>query len=53
MIHRFKDRNEAGELLANHLKDRFDSKDTVVVAIPRGGLAVALPIAKELNAPVK
>ena len=53
MIHRFKDRNEAGELLANHLKDRFDSKDTVVVAIPRGGLAVALPIAKKLKAPMQ
>ena len=53
MIRRFRDRNEAGELLASHLNDRFDSRDTVVVALPRGGIAVALPIAKKLKAPMQ
>ena len=53
MIHRFKDRNEAGELLANHLKERFHSATTVVVALPRGGFEVGLPIARAMNAPMQ
>ena len=49
MIHQFADRREAGLLLANHLKERFLNKNAVVVALPRGGLAVGLPVAKALK----
>ncbi len=53
MIHKFKDRNEAGEMLANHLKERFRGLETVVVALPRGGLEVGLPVAKALDSPMR
>ena len=48
----FKNRQEAGALLAKKLKDYKDSKDTIVLALPRGGVSVAYPIAKELNLPL-
>ncbi|WP_456437955.1 phosphoribosyltransferase [Desulfurobacterium sp.] len=50
----FRDRREAGELLARALIERYDGKlvNPVVVAIPRGGVVVAEPIAKALSAPL-
>ena len=51
----FKDRKEAGTLLAKNLKKlQKEGKivDPVVVALPRGGIPVGLEIAKELNAPL-
>lgn len=51
MRRQFHDRNEAGELLAHRLKNettRFD----LVVALPRGGVEVAFPIARELEIPL-
>ncbi len=50
----FKDRKEAGELLAKAIKERLngDLKEPVVIAIPRGGVVVAEPIAKALRAPI-
>jgi len=51
----FKDRKEAGKLLAKELKKLKDEGyiiDPVVVALPRGGIPVAVEIAKELNAPL-
>ena len=53
MIHKFRDRQEAGELLASHLKSRFSGEETVVIALPRGGLEVGLPVAKALHAPMR
>lgn len=47
----FKDRDEAGRLLAgslNHLKDQ----DVVVLGLPRGGVPVAFHVARELGAPL-
>src|SRR3989344_3584017 len=45
----FKDRQSAGKLLANRLKDfRAD----LVLGIPRGGVVVAYEIAKESNLPL-
>ena len=47
----FHDRHEAGELLAHRLKNqraRFD----LVIALPRGGVEVAFPIARELEIPL-
>ncbi|ADY74062.1 phosphoribosyltransferase [Desulfurobacterium thermolithotrophum DSM 11699] len=51
----FKDRKEAGELLAQAILRKYDStlKNPVIVAIPRGGVVVAEPIAEILNAPIE
>ncbi len=51
----FKNRSEAGKLLAKRLKKLQDEGkivDPVVVALPRGGVPVGLEIAKELKAPM-
>jgi len=51
----FKNREEAGKALAKKLKKLYDENkivDPVVVAIPRGGVAVGLEIAEELKAPL-
>lgn len=47
----FRDRTEAGEKLAERLC-RLDLPDPVVLALPRGGVPVALPVARALNAPL-
>lgn len=43
----FADRAEAGALLAERLQD---AHDPVILALPRGGVAVAVPIARKLDA---
>lgn len=48
----FKNRKEAGLLLAEKLKAYGGQKDTIVVGIPRGGVPVASEIAKNLNVPL-
>ncbi len=45
----FKDRRQAGELLARKLKKFKNEKDTVVIGITRGGVAVARKISDFLN----
>ncbi|MDD1776104.1 MAG: phosphoribosyltransferase [Candidatus Methanomethylicus sp.] len=47
----FKDRQEAGRRLAEALVN-FKGKDTIVLAIPRGGVVVAYEIAQVLGAPL-
>lgn len=47
----FADRTEAGEALARRLR-RKPMADPVVYALPRGGVPVALPVARVLNAPL-
>lgn len=47
----FRDRIEAGERLADAL-ERLRGEDLVVIALPRGGVAVALPVARRLGAPM-
>jgi putative phosphoribosyl transferase len=50
---RFSNRNEAGILLANKLsKLYFDKNNTVVIAIPTGGVPVAFEVAKRLMLPL-
>lgn len=48
----FKDRKEAGTLLAKRIKENFSFKDCIVLGITRGGVAVAQAIAAELNLPL-
>lgn len=47
----FADRAEAGALLAQRLSG-MPLSDPVVLALPRGGVPVALPVARELSAPL-
>ena len=47
----FKDRTEAGEELAQTLAS-MHFKDPIVLALPRGGVPVAVPVARALNAPL-
>jgi predicted phosphoribosyltransferase len=46
----FFDRKEAGELLASRL-EHYRGSDALVLAIPRGGVAVGIPIARKLGLP--
>ena len=48
----FKDRHEAGKLLAKELKKYKNNKDAIILAIPRGGLEIGYEIAKELSLPL-
>jgi putative phosphoribosyl transferase len=45
-IQMFKDRIEAGKLLAKELIKYKDDKDVLILAIPRGGVVVAYEVAK-------
>ncbi len=47
----FKDRVEAGQILANKLT-KYADQNPLVLALPRGGLPVAFEVAKTLKAPL-
>lgn len=49
---RFRDRREAGLLLAEKLMKYADRPDVIVLALPRGGVPVAYEIATALHAPL-
>lgn len=49
----FKNRTEAGELLATKLIKFRGNKKVVVVALPRGGVPIGFLIAKEIEAPLE
>jgi putative phosphoribosyl transferase len=49
--HRYRDRIEAGRLLASRL-DRHALADPIVLALPRGGVPVATEVARALDAPL-
>ena len=48
----FRDRTEAGELLAERLAGYANQPDVIVLALPRGGVPVGAQVAKKLNVPL-
>lgn len=48
----FRDRTEAGRLLATRLREYAGRSDMIVFALPRGGVPVAAEIAKSLRVPL-
>lgn len=48
----YKDRNEAGFLLAKEL-EKYSKKDAVVLAIPRGGIPLGYIISRHLKLPLE
>ena len=52
MFRRFKDRAEAGQILAKALHRYADRDNILVLALPRGGVPVAFEVARKLNAPL-
>lgn len=51
-LHVFDNRAHAGELLAHKLEEYGGKEDVYILAIPAGGVQVALPIAIQLDAPL-
>ncbi|CAH1760692.1 6534_t:CDS:2 [Entrophospora sp. SA101] len=51
---RFKNREQAGKMLADRLINKYNnaSKDFIVLALPRGGVPVAYQISERLKAPL-
>ncbi len=48
----FRNRQQAGKYLAEHLSGYRDRDDVIVLALPRGGVPVAYEVARELHAPL-
>ena len=48
----FRNRREAGRLLAAHLHEYTDRSDVLVLALPKGGVPVAAEVASALEAPL-
>ncbi|MEX2752914.1 MAG: phosphoribosyltransferase [Candidatus Freyarchaeota archaeon] len=46
----FKDREHAGKELGKRLAEKYQNKEAIVLAIPRGGVPVGVYVALELNA---
>jgi len=51
-MEQFKDRQDAGRLLARKLSAYADRTDVLILALPRGGVPVAYEVAFALNAPL-
>jgi putative phosphoribosyl transferase len=48
----FRDRREAGRVLAEHLQKYAGCDDVIVLALPRGGVPVGYEVARALRAPL-
>src|ERR1051326_1936968 len=48
----FRDRSEAGRLLAEQLREYEKRPDAIVLALPRGGVPVGFEIASKLDLPL-
>ena len=48
----YRDRREAGQILAAHVREHVRDADTVVLALPRGGVPVAFEVAHAIDAPL-
>jgi predicted phosphoribosyltransferase len=48
----YRDRTQAGQVLAEALADPLGDQSCVVLALPRGGVPVAVPVAERLSAPL-
>src|SRR5438105_14553392 len=48
----FQDRRDAGRVLAARLAHYANRPDVLVLGLPRGGVPVALEVARELNVPM-
>jgi putative phosphoribosyl transferase len=51
-VSRFRNRTEAGRILARDLADYAGRDDVIVLGLPRGGVPVAHELARELGAPL-
>jgi putative phosphoribosyl transferase len=52
MDYPFRDRSEAGQVLAQELAAYARREDVIVLALPRGGVPVAFEVARSLQAPL-
>lgn len=52
LMDKFIDRQEAGLVLAEHLKEYAHQSKVIVLALPRGGVPVAFELAKALSIPL-
>ncbi len=52
MVTQFRDRTEAGQQLATQLTAYANRRDVLVLALPRGGVAVAFEVARALHVPL-
>src|SRR6266581_3564966 len=52
MMRLYRDRSEAGQVLATRLTKYAGRQDVIVLALPRGGVPVAFEVAKALHAPL-
>jgi putative phosphoribosyl transferase len=51
-VTQFRDRTQAGQLLADKLAEYANLTDVLVLGLPRGGVPVGFEVAKALNAPL-
>jgi putative phosphoribosyl transferase len=49
----YRDRHEAGRILAAHLRGRLPVGEAVVLGLPRGGVPVAFEVAQAIHAPLE